>query len=79
MPSKYRRKIIKIGKTSYGIILPIAWLRYHRLDENSKLQVISNDRIIITKCGDTSDMETSNEKKGQRHTPNLGAEVSHEK
>ena len=40
----YRRKIIPIGKTSYAVILPISWLRYYKLKEGNKLQIIENKK-----------------------------------
>jgi bifunctional DNA-binding transcriptional regulator/antitoxin component of YhaV-PrlF toxin-antitoxin module len=47
MPHEEKRKIIKVGETSYGIILPKPWLRYYKLTDRNKLKVISNSNIII--------------------------------
>lgn len=47
MPHKETRKIIKIGETSFAVILPKAWLRYFDLDQNDHVEVISNSNIII--------------------------------
>jgi len=61
---EHKRKIIKIGESSYGVILPIAWLRYNQMDEHSRVKVVSNDRIIISKCRDESGI--SNPAKNRR-------------
>ncbi|MGB9841554.1 MAG: AbrB/MazE/SpoVT family DNA-binding domain-containing protein [Candidatus Bathyarchaeales archaeon] len=47
MPQKENRKIIRIGKTSMGIILPKAWLRYFALNAGDKVEVISNGHITV--------------------------------
>ena len=47
MPHEETRKIIRIGKTSYAIILPRAWLRYYKLTDKNQLKVISNSNITI--------------------------------
>jgi len=45
---KNYRKIIRIGTSSLGIILPRAWLRYFDLRHGDKVEVISNNSIEIT-------------------------------
>lgn len=47
MPHEENRKIIKIGETSYAIILPRSWLRYYKLTDKDHLRVTSNSNIII--------------------------------
>lgn len=47
MPHKEKRKIIKVGETSFGVILPKSWLRYYGLNEKDHVEVISNSKIII--------------------------------
>lgn len=47
LPHKEKRKIIKIGETSFAVILPKSWLRYYGLNEKDHVEVISNSRIII--------------------------------
>ena len=47
MPHEETRKIIKVGETSYGIILPRSWLRYYKLTNKDQLKVISNSNITI--------------------------------
>ena len=47
MPHKESRKIIKIGKTSLGVILPRAWLRFFGLTHRNKVNVISNSKVVI--------------------------------
>ncbi|MDD3792992.1 MAG: hypothetical protein PHY74_07660 [Candidatus Bathyarchaeota archaeon] len=37
MPQTENRKIIRIGKTSLGVILPKAWLRYFALEAVSAI------------------------------------------
>jgi len=47
MSYKEIRKLIKIGDTSFGVILPRSWLRYHNLNLGDKVTVISNDFVEI--------------------------------
>jgi len=47
MPHEETRKIITVGKTSYGVILPKSWLRYYKLTDKDKVKVISNSAVII--------------------------------
>jgi bifunctional DNA-binding transcriptional regulator/antitoxin component of YhaV-PrlF toxin-antitoxin module len=47
MPQKENRKIVRIGKTSLGIILPKAWLRYFSINAGHKVEVISNGYVTI--------------------------------
>lgn len=47
MPHEEIRKIIKVGETSYAIILPKAWLRYYKLTNKDHLKVISNGSVTI--------------------------------
>lgn len=41
------RKIIRMGNTSFGVIIPRAWLRFFELDQTDSVEVISNTDIII--------------------------------
>jgi len=41
------RTIIKVGKTSFGVILPKAWVRYHKLSNGDKVKVISGNTVEI--------------------------------
>jgi len=45
MPHKEKRRIIRVGTTSFGVILPMAWLRYYGFP--SEVEVISNDEVVI--------------------------------
>jgi antitoxin component of MazEF toxin-antitoxin module len=47
MPQQENRKIIRIGKTSLGVILPRAWLRYFSLSAGDEVEVVSNGHIIV--------------------------------
>jgi antitoxin component of MazEF toxin-antitoxin module len=47
MPQKENRKLVQIGKTSVGVILPKAWLRYFSLEHGDKVEVVSNGNITI--------------------------------
>ena len=47
MPHKETRKIIKVGDTSFAVILPRAWLRYFNLDNDDRVEVISNSDVVI--------------------------------
>jgi len=47
MPQIENRKILRIGKTSLGIILPKAWLRYYSLAAGNQVEVVSNGHVTI--------------------------------
>lgn len=47
MPHEVTRKIIKVGETSFAVILPRAWLRYYRLDDKDTVKVISDGIVTI--------------------------------
>jgi len=47
MPHKETRKIIRIGSMSFGIILPLSWLRYNHLGSGDRVEVISNGSIVM--------------------------------
>jgi len=47
MPHKETRKIIKVGETSYAVILPKSWLRYYSLTDKDKVTVLSNGSVTI--------------------------------
>ncbi|MBT0160225.1 AbrB/MazE/SpoVT family DNA-binding domain-containing protein [Candidatus Bathyarchaeota archaeon A05DMB-2] len=47
MPQQENRKIIRIGKTSLGVILPRAWLRFFSLSAGDEVEVVSNGHIIV--------------------------------
>lgn len=47
MPHVESRKIIKIGDTSFAVILPRAWLRYYGLTDKDEVLVESNGSVTI--------------------------------
>lgn len=47
MPHEETRKIIRVGETSYGVILPKSWLRYYKLTDKDQVKVVSNSNVII--------------------------------
>jgi len=47
MPHEETRKIIKVGETSFAVILPRAWLRYYKLDDRDTVKVISDGTVTI--------------------------------
>jgi len=47
MPHKNNRKLIRIGYSSLGIIIPRSWLRYYGLKYGDKIEIISNGTIEI--------------------------------
>lgn len=46
---KKNRKIIRVGKSSLAVIIPMEWLRYNQLGDGDDLDVSSNEKIIIQK------------------------------
>jgi len=47
MGHKESRKIIRVGNTSFAVILPLSWLRYHDLGYGDRVEIISNELITI--------------------------------
>ncbi len=47
MPHEETRKIIKVGETSFAVILPMPWLRYYKLDNKDSVEVISDGAVTI--------------------------------
>ena len=47
MPHKDTRKIIRIGHTSFAVILPPSWLRYYNLGHGDRVEIVSNGSIVI--------------------------------
>ena len=47
MPHKNNRKIIRVGNTSFAVILPRSWLRYYDLGYGDSVEVISNGNVMI--------------------------------
>ena len=44
---KENRKIIRVGNSSYAVILPIGWIRYYELTDSNKVEVITNGKVEI--------------------------------
>ena len=58
MASSFRRKLIRIGETSTGVILPKGWVRHNGLHPGDRVEVVSNDHVSITPVkGDDGDSE----------------------
>ena len=47
MPTLTERSVIDMGQGSYIITLPKAWIRYFGIKPGDKLEVITNDDLII--------------------------------
>ena len=47
MPHKNLRKLIRIGNTSLGVIIPKPWLKYYDLKYGDHVEIISNSSISI--------------------------------
>jgi len=47
MPHKQYRKIIKVGNTSFAVILPKSWIKFYGLDKKGKVEVVSNSDVVI--------------------------------
>ena len=46
MPHVENRKIIKVGETSFAVILPRAWLRFYGLKNGDLVKVVSNGGAV---------------------------------
>lgn len=62
MPQKENRKIVRIGKTSLGVILPRAWLRFFDLDAGDEIEIISNGKVTVKPLKKRSIIEEASEK-----------------
>jgi len=47
MPSKEIRKLVRIGDTSYAVIIPRPWIRYYNLKYGDSVEVITNGSVEI--------------------------------
>lgn len=47
MPSETVRSVIDMGQGSFVITLPIAWVRYHRLQPGDKVLVVTNGGLKV--------------------------------
>ena len=47
MPTLTLRKIIKFGKVAHVITLPMAWVRYHKLQAGDRVEVIADGKLTI--------------------------------
>jgi len=47
MPHKEIRKLIRVGNSSFAVILPRTWLRYYDLKYGDSVEVISNGSVKI--------------------------------
>ncbi len=47
MPTKDKRKIVRLGKTSLGVILPKGWLRYFDLKAGDEVEVITDGNVVV--------------------------------
>ena len=47
MAHKEKRRLIRVGNSSFGVILPRSWLRYYDLKYGDSVEVISNGSIRI--------------------------------
>lgn len=52
MPHQYERKLVRIGESSLGVIIPKAWTKYYDLTDNDRIDLISDDKIIIRRKED---------------------------
>lgn len=47
MPNQYTKKLIRIGKTGLGIIIPVSWIRYYNLEYGDSVKVVTNGTVEI--------------------------------
>ncbi len=47
MPTRQIGTIIQIGSMSYGVILPKPWLTYFKLRKGEKVEIITDDAVMI--------------------------------
>ena len=47
MPSLNERSLINFGDGGFAIVLPKAWIRYHKLRAGDRLTVITNGEVRI--------------------------------
>lgn len=47
IPSKFEHKLVRIGESSVGVILPKAWLRYNEMKNGDIVELIANENVIV--------------------------------
>jgi len=57
MPHKQHRKIIKVGNTSFAVILPKGWIKFYNLDDDGMVEVISDSNVVIKPLNGRSNYE----------------------
>ncbi|MEM0233239.1 MAG: AbrB/MazE/SpoVT family DNA-binding domain-containing protein [Candidatus Nezhaarchaeales archaeon] len=63
MPHVTKRKIIRYGRTSYGVVLPKPWLRYFGIKQGDEVEMVSNHFVIIKPLVGKEQTENMEEKK----------------
>ena len=47
MPRIEQRTVIAFGRSGYCVTLPKSWVEYYGLKKGDKLEMVTNDEIII--------------------------------
>jgi antitoxin component of MazEF toxin-antitoxin module len=47
MPILTERRIVRFGENSLAVTLPKAWVKYFRLKQGDRVEVIANNELII--------------------------------
>jgi bifunctional DNA-binding transcriptional regulator/antitoxin component of YhaV-PrlF toxin-antitoxin module len=49
MSVKYKRKLIRIGKSSLAVIIPKSWIDFNEIKYGDSVEIIVRDNIEISK------------------------------
>ncbi len=50
MPRIEQRTVLAFGRDSHCVILPKSWVDYYGLKKGDKIEMVTNDDIIIRVC-----------------------------
>lgn len=56
---KENRKLIRVGTSSFAVIIPRGWIRYYDIKYGDKVEVITNGSVEIKPLKRTSEGGTS--------------------
>ena len=47
MPIQVERKLFKIGEGGIAVVLPKAWINYHKLGPGDKVQIVADEDLLL--------------------------------
>jgi len=47
MPIQVERKLFKIGEGGIAVVLPKAWINYHKLGPGDKVEIVADEDLLL--------------------------------